>query len=55
MTHNIHEINNVIERVIMLKKGKIVADGKKDEVLTEDNLTNTFDVEVGLKKCYREG
>jgi ABC-type enterochelin transport system ATPase subunit len=34
----------------MLKNGKIVADGKKDEVLTEDNLTNTFDVEVGLKK-----
>ena len=50
ITHNIHEINNVIERVIMLKNGKIVADGKKDEVLTEDNLTNTFDVEVGLKK-----
>ena len=34
----------------MLKKGKIVVDGKKDEILTEDNLTNTFDVEVGLKR-----
>lgn len=50
VTHNIHEINNVIERVIMLKKGKIVADGKKDEILTEENLTNAFDVAVGLKK-----
>ena len=50
VTHNIHEINNVIERVIMLKKGKIVADGKKDETLTEENLTNAFDVAVGLKK-----
>ena len=50
VTHNIHEINNVIERVIMLKKGKIVADGKKDKILTEENLTNTFDIEVGLKK-----
>ena len=34
----------------MLKKGKIVADGKKDETLTEKNLTNVFDVDVGLKK-----
>ena len=34
----------------MLKKGKIVADGKKDKVLTEENLTTTFDIEVGLKK-----
>ena len=50
VTHNIHEINNLIDRVIMLKKGKIIADGKKDEILTEDNLTNTFDVEVGLKR-----
>ena len=50
VTHNIHEINNVIERVIMLKKGKIIADGKKDEILTEMNLTNAFDVAVGLKK-----
>ena len=50
VTHNIHEINNLIDRVIMLKKGKIVVDGKKDEILTEDNLTNTFDVEVGLKR-----
>ena len=49
VTHNIYEINNVIERVIMLKKGKIIADGKKYEILTEENLTNAFDVDVGLK------
>ena len=49
VTHNIHQINNVIERVIMLKKGKIIADGKKYEILTEENLTNAFDVDVGLK------
>ena len=34
----------------MLKKGTIIADGKKDEILTEKNLTYVFDVAVGLKK-----
>jgi iron complex transport system ATP-binding protein len=42
-THHIHEIPPEIERVVLLKKGKIFADGARDDVLTSAVLSELFD------------
>jgi iron complex transport system ATP-binding protein len=48
VTHHIHEIPPEIGRVILLKQGRIVADGPKSSVLTEGNLRALFDVPLHL-------
>ena len=48
VTHNLHEINDDIDRVILLNKGKIIADGAKSKVITEKNLYLTYEIEIGL-------
>ena len=48
VTHHVSEIIPEIERVILLQAGRILADGLKDEVLTEENLGNLFGVEVKI-------
>ena len=50
VTHLINEIPTEIDRVILLREGEIVADGAKDEVLTERNLRRTYDVDLRLAK-----
>ncbi len=44
VTHHLNEIPLEIDRVILLNTGKIVADGPKHEVLTEENLEATYGV-----------
>jgi iron complex transport system ATP-binding protein len=48
VTHHIHEIPPEIERVVLLKQGKILQDGKKRAILTETNLSALFDCSVSL-------
>jgi iron complex transport system ATP-binding protein len=48
VTHNLHEISDDIDRVILLNKGKIIADGPKEEIITEENLSKTYEIDVGL-------
>ncbi len=43
VTHHIHEIPPEIERVVLLKHGRIMADGHRDEVLTSAALSALFD------------
>jgi iron complex transport system ATP-binding protein len=50
VTHHVSEIIPEIERVILLQAGRILADGAKDEVLTEENLRNLFGVEVKIQQ-----
>ena len=50
VTHHVAEIIPEIERVILLRAGRIVADGAKDSVLTEAKLQTLFDVPVRLHK-----
>ena len=50
VTHHVSEIIPEIERVIMLKSGRILADGLKESVLTEANLLALFDVNVQLHR-----
>jgi iron complex transport system ATP-binding protein len=43
VTHHIHEIPPEIERVVLLKEGRIVSDGNKSDVLTSSTLSSLFD------------
>ncbi len=54
VTHSLEDIIPKINRVILIKDGKIFMDGKKQEVLTDANLSNLFSipVEVIEKKGY---
>ena len=48
VTHHVSEIIPEIDRVIMLREGRIVEDGPKYEVITERNLRDLFGVDVRL-------
>ena len=53
ITHHIADIIPEINRVLMMKDGRIVADGRKEELLTERQLGDLFSTEVRL--AQREG
>ncbi|HMI54085.1 MAG TPA: ATP-binding cassette domain-containing protein [Candidatus Saccharimonadales bacterium] len=46
VTHHVSEIIPEIERVILLRQGKILADGPKEEVLTAESLSGLFGVQL---------
>ena len=48
VTHHIHEIPPEIERVVLLKRGRVVADGVKAEVLTGPALTRLYETPIDL-------
>ncbi len=48
VTHHIHEIPPEVERVVLLKQGKIIQDGEKRSLLTEANLGQLFECPVSL-------
>lgn len=48
VTHHVSEIIPEIERVVLLRKGRILADGTKQEVLNEEKLSMLFGVRVQL-------
>ncbi len=48
VTHHIHEIPPEIQRVVLLKKGKLLHDGPKKALLTESHLSELFECPVAL-------
>lgn len=48
VTHHVSEIIPEIERVVLLRQGRILADGPKQEILTEERLSSLFGVTVRL-------
>jgi len=52
VTHHVAEIIPEIERVVLMQRGRIVADGPKAEVLTSERLSALFGVPV---KLFRDG
>jgi iron complex transport system ATP-binding protein len=46
VTHHVHEMPPSIERVVLLKKGRVVRDGAKKDVITSANLSSLFDIPV---------
>ena len=50
VTHDISTITKIYDRVIMLKDGKIIADGNQKTVLNSENLNNLYGIDVELTK-----
>ena len=48
VTHHIHEIPPEISRVVLLKHGRVVADGDKAKLFTDATLSRLFDTPVQL-------
>jgi iron complex transport system ATP-binding protein len=48
VTHHVSEIIPEINRVILLQKGKLLADGPKSQVLSSEQLSSLFEVPVRL-------
>ena len=53
ITHHIADILPEIDRILLMKDGRIVADGPKSQLLTAENLTRLFKTEVNISE--REG
>jgi len=49
-THHVDEIIPEIERVVLLSRGRIVADGPKDEVLTSQNLSDLYQTPLEISR-----
>ena len=49
VTHQVSEVIPEIDRVILLRDGRILADGPKLEVLTERTLRDLFGVDVRIQ------
>jgi iron complex transport system ATP-binding protein len=50
VTHHVSEIIPEIDRVILLREGRVVADGSKSDVLTEPRLEGLFGVPVRITR-----
>jgi iron complex transport system ATP-binding protein len=48
VTHHVSEIIPEIERVILLRDGRIIADGRKDEVLTSERISRLFGIPLRI-------
>ena len=50
VTHHLNEIPPEIDRVILLQRGRVAADGHKDEVLTEEKLSEVYETPIRVTK-----
>jgi iron complex transport system ATP-binding protein len=48
VTHHIHEIPPEITHAVLLKGGRVIAEGEKAQILTNGNLTALFDTPIEL-------
>ncbi|WP_158791737.1 ABC transporter ATP-binding protein [Granulicella sp. L60] len=48
ITHHIADIPPEIDRILMMREGRIIADGAKSELLTAERLSGLFKTEVQL-------
>jgi iron complex transport system ATP-binding protein len=48
VTHQLNEIPPDIRRIILMREGKIVADGEKSAILTRENLCRTYDTDIRI-------
>ena len=50
VTHHVEEIIAQIERIVMLKEGRVVADGPKAELLTSERISALFGAHVEVHR-----
>ena len=48
VTHHLSDLIPEIERVVLMKGGRVVADGARAEILTEDRLSELFGLRLTL-------
>ncbi len=46
VTHHLNEIPPEIDRVVLLQNGRIAADGSKNDVLTEERLSDVYQTSI---------
>ncbi len=50
VTHYVDEIIPEIDRVVLLKRGRIARDGRKADVLTAPPLSDAFDAPLAVER-----
>jgi len=50
VTHDISMITSIYDRVLMLKDGKIIADGHQNKVINNENLNKLYGINVEVAK-----
>jgi iron complex transport system ATP-binding protein len=50
VTHNLEDVIPEISRVVLIKEGKVFRDGKKEEILTDANLSELFSLPIKVLK-----
>jgi len=50
VTHDISMITQIYDRVIMLKDGKIMADGDQNKIINSENLNKLYGIQVDVSK-----
>jgi len=50
VTHDISTITKIYDRVIMLKDGKIIADGHQNKVINSENINRLYDIDIKVTK-----
>jgi iron complex transport system ATP-binding protein len=50
VTHNLHDIIPEINRIILMKDGRFVGDGKKEEMLTDMKIGGLFNVPIHVRE-----
>jgi iron complex transport system ATP-binding protein len=51
ITHHLEEIVPEIERVVLLRAGRIVGDGPKSRMLAPEPLSHVFDLPVAIERA----
>ncbi|MBP5394295.1 MAG: ABC transporter ATP-binding protein, partial [Candidatus Methanomethylophilaceae archaeon] len=46
ITHELEDIPSCVDRVIMIKEGRKIADGSKKDVLTDAKLSELYDSDI---------
>ncbi|MBT8081549.1 MAG: ATP-binding cassette domain-containing protein [Gammaproteobacteria bacterium] len=50
VTHHLNEIPPEVERIILLQEGRIVGDGNKRDILTDEHLSRAYGVSVRVRE-----
>jgi len=50
VTHELPDIVPEIQRVVLMRQGRVVADGRKEEILTIERLAELFGVRVQMER-----
>ena len=50
VTHDISTITKIYDRVIMIKDGKIIADGHQNKIINSENLNKLYGIDIEVTK-----